>query len=43
MINCQLFSHVYYPAVAHISTHSVKVAFGSKSGFKNKYRTGFGL
>ena len=35
----------YYPAVAHISTDSVNLVFGPKSGFKNKCRTrdGFGL
>jgi len=34
-----------YPAVAHILTHSVNLAFGPKSGFKNKCRAraGFGL
>jgi len=34
-----------YSAVAHILTPSVNLAFGSKSGFKNKCRAraGFGL
>jgi len=34
-----------YPAVAHILTHSVNLAFGLKSGFKNKCqdRAGFRL
>jgi len=32
-----------YPAVAHILTQSVNLAFGTKPGFKNKCRTGFGL
>jgi len=32
----------HYPAVAQILTHLVKLAFGPKSGFKNKCRAGFG-
>jgi len=48
MINCELFSHVYFatpptPAVAHILTHSVNLIFGPKSGFKNKCRAGAGF
>jgi len=35
--------HHHYPAVAYILRHSVNWAFGPKSGFKNKCRTGFGL
>jgi len=35
----------WYPAVAHIFTHTANLASGPKSGFKNKCRTraGFGL
>lgn len=32
-----------YRAVAYILTHSVNLAFGPKSGFKNKCRAEFGL
>jgi len=43
MIHCKQLSHVYFatsplPTVAHISIHSVYLAFGPKSGFKNKCR-----
>jgi len=39
------FLRLQYPIVAHILTHSVHLAFGPKSGFKNKCqaRAGFGL
>jgi len=50
MITCEIFSHVcvaghQLPAVADILTHSVNMAFGPKSAFKNKCRaqTRFGL
>jgi len=50
IINCELFSHVYfarhqYPAVAHILTHLVNLVFGPKSGFKSndRARAWFGL
>jgi len=33
----------YYPAVAHISTHSVNLAFGPKWGFKIQCRARVGL
>jgi len=31
-----------YPAVAHSLTHSLNLAFGLKSGFKNNVRLGTG-
>ena len=51
MIICALFSHEYslqshhYHAVAHNMTHSLNLAFGPESRFKNKCRArdGFGL
>jgi len=33
----------WYPKVAHILPHSVNLVFGTKSGFKNKYRARVGL
>jgi len=47
MINCELFSHVYFatppiPAIAQILNHSVNVTFGPKSGLKINVRRGPG-
>jgi len=42
---CPYTTFFGYPALAHILTHSLNLAFGPKSGFKNKRRarSGFGL
>jgi len=41
MINCELFSHIYFvtspiTALVHVSIHSVNLDFGSKAGSKTK-------